>query len=366
MSVEAPLRQPSVRLEVELLTHSAVLRTAVRRAIHAAGEQLKLASGSEEPPPIETAATSGRAAIIDADMPGFTGTGLLDQVKVRREAPLAIVVSDTIRGRSIQRQLAQAGFNSVFTRPVTDHPSDLKPIAREIVEFLSTGKPADAPASKAPLPMPPSQPRRRSPGEGNGPIVRPRALVIGSSTGGPQALISLFQEFRPEHVSIPVLIVQHMPAAFTPILAEHLTRATGWPAAEATPGEALQGGQIRIAPGGRHMIVEGQRGSMTLGLTEDPPVNFCRPSADVLFLSAAATFGSALLCVVLTGMGHDGAEGVKAIKAAGGMVVAQDEATSVVWGMPGAAVATGAVDKVVPLPAMAALLRNLVGGSAAP
>ena len=178
---------------------------------------------------------------------------------------------------------------------------------------------------------------------------RPRALLIGSSTGGPQALEKLLHEIGPQMRSAPVLITQHMPATFTAILADHLSRASGMPAAEARDGEVVQNGHIYVAPGGKHMELTKQAGQAVVKLTDGPPVNFCKPAVDPFFETAAQVYGAACLGVVLTGMGHDGAAGAQHIVDAGGNVLAQDEASSVVWGMPGATAHAGVCAAVLPL-----------------
>ena len=178
---------------------------------------------------------------------------------------------------------------------------------------------------------------------------RPRALLIGSSTGGPQALEKLLQEIGPQMRSAPILITQHMPATFTAILADHLARASGMPSAEAKDGEVVQNGHIYVAPGGKHMELTKQAGQAVIKLTDGPPVNFCKPAVDPFFESAAQVYGAAALGVILTGMGHDGAAGARHIVDAGGSILAQDEASSVVWGMPGAAAQAGVCAAVIPL-----------------
>ncbi|WP_321447545.1 chemotaxis response regulator protein-glutamate methylesterase [uncultured Cohaesibacter sp.] len=178
---------------------------------------------------------------------------------------------------------------------------------------------------------------------------RPRALLIGSSTGGPQALEKLLQEIGPQMRSAPILITQHMPATFTAILADHLARASGMPSAEAQDGEVVQNGHIYVAPGGKHMELTKQAGQAVIRLTDGPPVNFCKPAVDPFFESAAQVYGAAALGVILTGMGHDGAAGARHIVDAGGSILAQDEASSVVWGMPGAAAQAGVCAAVIPL-----------------
>lgn len=189
-----------------------------------------------------------------------------------------------------------------------------------------------------------------------------RLLVIGSSTGGPQALMSFFRKL-PHPLGIPVLIVQHMPAAFTPMLAAHIGSATSWLCREASDGERLAPDEARLAPGDFHMHLAETADGLCLKLSQEPPVNFCRPAVDVLYRSAAQLVGRGTLAVIFTGMGSDGAHGAEAISKAGGTVIVQDEASSVVWGMPGAAVRTGVVKQVLPLDQLAGAVALAVRGA---
>ncbi len=192
-------------------------------------------------------------------------------------------------------------------------------------------------------------------------MVPPRIIAIGSSTGGPEALSAMLEPLAPALDRVGIVIAQHMPPMFTAILAERLGRVTGRPAREGTDGEPLKPGIIYVAPGNHHMTVV-NADNPRLQLSDTPPVHFCRPAADPLFKSVAQAFGPAALGIVLTGMGQDGAAGATAIADAGGSVIAQDEKSSVVWGMPGAAVAAGACAAMLPPPeigfAAAGLLRG--------
>jgi two-component system, chemotaxis family, protein-glutamate methylesterase/glutaminase len=190
----------------------------------------------------------------------------------------------------------------------------------------------------------------------------PRVLVIGSSTGGPQALMALVTDLGPVIDRCPVLITQHMPPTFTTILAEHLARSSRRPAHEAVDGEIVKPGQIYLAPGGRHMRVTRHGADVAIALDNGPPVNFCKPAVDPLFTSAIEIWQGGTLAVILTGMGSDGMRGGKDIVAAGGSVIAQDEATSVVWGMPGAAANAGICAAVLPLNQIAPKLVRLFAG----
>ena len=191
--------------------------------------------------------------------------------------------------------------------------------------------------------------------------VPPRVLLIGASTGGPQAIGTLLASLDAVVRRAPVLITQHMPPTFTTIFAEHLERASGHRTREACAGEPIVPGAIFLAPGGRHMRV--QRTDMPRIVLDDAaPVNFCRPAVDPLFSSAAQAWGGGTLAVILTGMGHDGSKGAAEIARAGGSIIAQDEATSVVWGMPGAVAQAGLCSAVLPLQDIAPVLARLFAG----
>jgi two-component system chemotaxis response regulator CheB len=193
-------------------------------------------------------------------------------------------------------------------------------------------------------------------------MLAPRVLLIGSSTGGPQALMTLVADIGPVIDRFPVLITQHMPPTFTTILAEHLARASRRPAHEAVEGEIVKPGRIYLAPGGRHMRVARHGADTVIALDDGPPVNFCKPAVDPLFNSAIDVWQGSIMSVILTGMGSDGMRGGKDIVAAGGSVIAQDEATSVVWGMPGAAANAGICAAVLPLNQIAPKLVRLFSG----
>src|SRR5690242_12216334 len=189
-------------------------------------------------------------------------------------------------------------------------------------------------------------------------------LAIGSSTGGPQALFNVFRALgRVERM--PVFVTQHMPATFTTILAEHLAQASGMPAAEAKDGEAVVPGRIYVAPGDFHMTVEGQGGSMVVRLNKNPPENFCRPAVDPMLRSIAKAYGNRTLFVMLTGMGQDGLKGARELVNAGSTVIAQDEASSVVWGMPGAVASAGLCTAVLPLNEIGAYVKKALMRTAA-
>jgi two-component system, chemotaxis family, protein-glutamate methylesterase/glutaminase len=193
-------------------------------------------------------------------------------------------------------------------------------------------------------------------------IAAPRVLLIGASTGGPQALNALMPQLAGVFERAPVLITQHMPPTFTTILAEHLARLSGRPAREAQDGEEVNAGTIYVAPGGKHMRVVRRDGIAVIALDDGALINFCKPAVDPLFASAAQVWGHWVLGLVLTGMGSDGLRGAQAITAAGGSVMAQDEASSVVWGMPGQVSMAGLCSAVLPLKEIAPRLSRVFAG----
>ncbi|MCA8932571.1 MAG: chemotaxis-specific protein-glutamate methyltransferase CheB [Rhodospirillaceae bacterium] len=194
---------------------------------------------------------------------------------------------------------------------------------------------------------------------------RPEVVAIGSSTGGPQALFQVIGGLA-GRVGLPILVTQHMPAAFTRVLAQQMSRQCAVDAVEPGDGDKVHPGKVHVAPGGVHMVVErGGDGRPTIRLSQAPPENFCRPSVDVMLRSLAATYGAHVLAVILTGMGTDGLKGCEQTVAAGGTVLAQNQATSVVWGMPGAVSTAGLSSDILPLEEIAPAIHRLVLNKAA-
>lgn len=189
--------------------------------------------------------------------------------------------------------------------------------------------------------------------------VVPEIIAIGSSTGGPPALFKMFEEIKTS-IKQPIVITQHMPATFTKILAEHIERISGKKTFEATDGMMVEAGKVYVAPGGYHMVLSKEKDNVFVRINSDPPENFCRPSVDPMFRSVAKIYGPKALGLVLTGMGYDGAKGAKVIVEAGGNVIAQDEATSVVWGMPGATAQLGVCCAVLPLNEISSYIKGVV------
>jgi len=189
-----------------------------------------------------------------------------------------------------------------------------------------------------------------------------KILAIGSSTGGPQALQTFLSDIK-KPIKVPVVITQHMPPTFTTILAQHLTQSTKLPCKEAADGDVLEAGKVYIAPGDFHMRIISKDGHKVIKLDQDAPVNFCRPAVDPMFDSIVSCYGADVLGVILTGMGQDGMNGCHTVVKAGGAVLAQDEKSSVVWGMPGAVSEAGLCNELLPLDQIGKRVSSiLIGG----
>jgi two-component system chemotaxis response regulator CheB len=193
---------------------------------------------------------------------------------------------------------------------------------------------------------------------------RPEIITIGSSTGGPQALFQVLRDIGP-NPGVPILVTQHMPPTFTKILAEHASRASGLLCKEAEDGEAIERGRVYIAPGDFHMLLGVSNERTVVTINQDAPVNFCRPAVDPMLKSAVELYGNRILNIILTGMGADGMLGSQAVVDAGGTVIAQDELTSVVWGMPGAVATRGLCSAVLPVDQIGGHVRKFIMRNAA-
>jgi two-component system chemotaxis response regulator CheB len=315
-------------------------------------------------------------AVLDIEMPDLDGIAALPLLLAKKRNLVVIMASTlTRRNAEISFKALSLGASDYIPKP----ESTREPAAAEIFRHDLIQKIRHL-GAKVRRPVPVASPPL-APGLDRGPsrpalapvahpqLLRrafstqpPRALLIGASTGGPQALMTLVGEIGAVIDRFPVLITQHMPPTFTTILAEHLARASHRPAHEGVDGEIVRPGRIYLAPGGRHMRVVPQGAHATIALDDGPPVNFCKPAVDPLFASAIDVWQGGILAVVLTGMGSDGMRGGKQIVAAGGSVIAQDEATSVVWGMPGAATHAGICAAVLPLGQIAPKLIQLFAG----
>ena len=311
--------------------------------------------------------------LLDIEMPVMDGMTALPKL-LEIDPGLRVIMQSTLtlKGADISLRALQMGAADYIPKPTSNRDIsgglDFKTELLEKVRALGHAKRRTPnrrprPVAASPIPMTPHTPRAPI---HSGPVVLrthnpepPDIIAIGSSTGGPQALFTLLGAMRAGTVKQPILITQHMPATFTTILGEHISRVSGWDAKEAVDGEPLVGGRVYIAPGDFHMVLEARAGNKILRLNKNPPENFCRPSVDPMLRSIAALFGKRVLVCILTGMGADGMRGGTEVVNAGGTVIAQDEASSVVWGMPGAAAHAGICSAILPLPDIAAWMMKL-------
>ncbi len=295
--------------------------------------------------------------VLDIEMPVLDGMAALPLL-LRADPSLRVIMASTLttRGADIAMRALRLGAADYVPKPSSIGSAGDDVFKREIIEKVkglarlrrrTDTSSHGTPARGTVVPL-------RAAG-----MLPARLLAIGSSTGGPQALFSLFQGLG-RTITVPVVLTQHMPATFTPILAEHITRLGAMPCNEARDGEVLRPGHIYLAPGDRHLLVESDKAALYARLSTDPPENFCRPAVDPMLRGAARACDGRVLVAMLTGMGHDGLAGTRLVVEAGGTAIAQDEATSVVWGMPGAVAQAGLCNAVLPLPGIAPKLLDLL------
>ncbi|QRM30163.1 chemotaxis response regulator protein-glutamate methylesterase [Microvirga sp. VF16] len=357
---------PGRSTRVMIVDDSAVIRGMIGRWLTEAGGFEIVATASNGRMAVDSAERSKPEIILlDIEMPEVDGLAALPLILKAHPSSKVIVISTlTQRNAEISLKCLSLGAVDYLAKPESARAAGAaNDFRRDLVEKMRalsetrTRQPrtyaALTPAAVSSLPL---SPVRSS-------ITRPQCLLIGSSTGGPRAVERVLSDMRPVLPGIPVLIVQHMPAMFTAVFAEHLQALLSIPAREARDGDAIVPGTILVAPGGRHMGVASSGGKAIIRLNDGPPENFCRPAVDVLFREAAAVYGASALAVVLTGMGSDGTHGARFLTKAGAAVIAQDEATSIVWGMPGSVVKAGLAHEVLPLESIGRSLKGLMTGA---
>jgi two-component system chemotaxis response regulator CheB len=394
MQLEAGTPRPSVTgssdpIRVMVVDDSAVVRGLVTRMLEEDPQITVVASVSNGQMALSAVERNDvEVAILDIEMPVMDGlTALPLLLKADPHIQVIMASTLTLKNAEISLKALDAGAADYIPKPTTSREItggiDFK---RDLIEKVRTlglvrrryppRTGVARPAGYVPTPIAP----RAAAVPGGAPAARPSSILsrpqgpivlrqaptetpdviaIGSSTGGPQALFSVLTALKAGNLSQPVLITQHMPPTFTTILAEHISRVSGWQAAEGQDGEIVHSGRVYIAPGDFHMTVEAKGPDKVIRLNKAPPENFCRPSVDPMLRSMAAAWGRKILTVILTGMGSDGMKGGQLVVEAGGAVIAQDEASSVVWGMPGAAANAGICSAVLPLDQIASYVLRL-------
>jgi len=374
MSVMAAARpvRGGTPVKVLVVDDSAVVRGLTRRFLEENPEIIVVATASNGKNAIDAVRQHDvNVVVLDIEMPVMDGLTAIPLI-LKAKPSVKIVMSSTLTEANavISLKALSIGASDYVAKPTSGsqiHGSnDFK---RELITKVLAlgGRPNAATAATAARPakgatdlLPRTQPGQplslRKPS-----MVTPRAIAIGSSTGGPQALEAVLRGLDAS-LAQPIFITQHMPPTFTQILAQHLARDARRTVFEAKEGQAVKPGEIYIAPGDYHMVIEGRGADLRIRLTQTERENYCRPSVEPMLRSLVDIFGPALLTVILTGMGHDGLGGARLCADKGGTVIAQDEASSVVWGMPGAVATAGVCAAVAPLGRIANLVNSFVKG----
>jgi two-component system, chemotaxis family, protein-glutamate methylesterase/glutaminase len=339
----------------------------------------------KESPPIEVvgAAIDGHAAIsmaaqlqpdiilLDINMPRKDGITALPELKeVSPRSKIVIASTATTQNAQLALKALELGASECLNMPNPKLKDDIDRFARDLVSciYALTG---NTPRNGAHFAPAPSAQRESIPSAA--PIFSPmsntphrlRALAIGSSTGGPQALAHLFKQLKGRIPHVPIFITQHMPATFTTILATNLASSSGITCKEGKEGDIVEAGRIYVAPGDYHMTLSGEGEKVTVHLNQGAMENYCRPSVEPMLRSLINVYRNQMMFVMLTGMGHDGIEAAKTLHTTGGLIVAQDKESSVVWGMPKAIADAGIAQAVLPLDNIADYIVNAFqkGGS---
>jgi len=313
---------------------------------------------------------------LDIEMPEMNGIDTLRAVQVLNAAnenlpPIGVIMLSafTKKGADITIKALENGAFDFITKPEgNDQHKNLSTLRRQLlakIRYFTSRRIA----SRNRLAIPPLKPQEEIEAKMEKPKpkapvsiithTRFKAILIGVSTGGPRALMTLLPDLC-QRIDIPVMIVQHMPPKFTESLAESLNAKTRFQVIEAKNNQTIEQRHVYIAPGGKHMLIRKKHSQISIQTNDNPPVHGCRPSVDILFQSAADVLGRDVIAVILTGMGTDGTEGLSSLKKHGVHVIAQDEASSVVWGMPGSAVRAGLVDDVQPLEKIPECIANVL------
>jgi len=294
---------------------------------------------------------------LDVEMPVMDGLATVSEIrKIDRRLPILMFSTLTSSGAGATLEALNRGASDYCTKPTGGLGASIEQLKREMLPKARALLGLDRPSVRPAAPMRKSLGIAPTGGAPGGPK-RVEIIAIGCSTGGPNALAMLIPAL-PEKLPVPVVVVQHMPPVFTRLLADRLNTQSKVHVEEAKDGSVLESGKVYIAPGDFHMVIEKCAGGGRVRLNQNAPENFCRPAVDPLFRSVAAVYPGAAIAAVLTGMGRDGTKGCDDLRRTGARIVAQDEASSVVWGMPGSVAEKGLADEILPLERVAAELAN--------
>lgn len=359
------------KIAVLIVDDSAVIRGLIRRMVEAESDMIVQDSSANGQMAVKAVQKGGiDVVVLDIDMPVMDGLTALPQI-IAASPGIQVIMASTLTTRNAETSIKAMDLGAAdyipkptSNREISGSGDTGDEFHHELIQKIRAlgERTQKSGRVKTPQKFGDAKPQQKPAAAkvsttGNALPKHPRILAVGSSTGGPQALFR-FMEDLGKDFPVPIVITQHMPATFTTILAKNITERTNIPCKEGEDGDPLLPNQALLAPGDHHMVVEGTGAFKTIRLNQDPKVNFCRPAVDPMFLSVTQRYGPDVIGVILTGMGHDGLTGGQAIVNAGGGIVAQDEATSVVWGMPGAVAEAGICNAVLPLDKIGAYVRD--------
>jgi len=364
-------------IRVMVVDDSAVVRGLITRMLEAEADISVVSSVGNGKMAVDSLARNSiEVIVLDIEMPVMDGLTALPKL-LETDKAIRVIMASTLTSRNadISLRALQAGAVDYVPKPSTSRElSGGRDFGKELVEKVRIHSEArrkvvglpkgGAVRARTVAPRPTASLAQKAKDvklRVSALKERPDIIAIGSSTGGPQALFSVLKGMYGK-VKQPIVITQHMPATFTKILAEHITRMTGWKCQEGANGMVIEAGNVYLAPGDFHMLVEASGAQKVLRLNQNEPENFCRPAVDPMLRSISQVYGHKVLSVILTGMGSDGLKGSTVVVENGGGLIAQDEPTSVVWGMPGAVAKAGICSAVLPLDDIASHVVKIAAG----
>lgn len=362
----------SGKISVAIIDDSTVIRRILQRILETDPNIEIVATGDNGMRAIEIAREhKPHAMLLDIEMPEKDGLSALPEVlQNSKETKVIMCSSLTAKGADITMKAMTLGAVECLVKPASQEDTGPdSPFAKRLKNLItslarqSLSTQQQPPVHSETKVLPESVPKTAATESytlnPNPPFAgKPDIIAIGSSTGGPQALFNVIKALGSPNV--PIVITQHMPATFTKILASHITQHTGVEAHEGEEGMLVEPGKAYVAPGGKHMMFNKDGLQLKIQLNDGPPENFCKPSVDPMIRSLMSIYNKKILCVILTGMGSDGLPSAKQLAEIGGRIVAQDKATSVVWGMPGAVATAGICHQILPLDQIGSTIKGIV------
>ncbi|MBI1301128.1 MAG: chemotaxis-specific protein-glutamate methyltransferase CheB [Alphaproteobacteria bacterium] len=366
------MNNTSLKISVAIIDDSTVIRRILQRILETDPNIEIVATGDTGVRAIEIARQhKPHAMLLDVEMPEKDGLTALPEILQNSEQTKIIMCSSlTAKGADTTMKAMANGAVECLVKPGSHEDTgpdslfakNLKNLIKSLTRHNITSQQPSIHSATKVLPQAPTgsaAPAEQYKLNTNPPFIgKPDIIAIGSSTGGPQALFNVIKAIGSP--SVPIVITQHMPATFTKILASHITQHTGVETHEGEEGMIVERGKAYVAPGGKHMMFSKEGLHLKIKLNDGPPENFCKPSVDPMIRSLMSIYNKKILCVILTGMGSDGLPSSKELAEIGGRIIAQDKATSVVWGMPGAVATAGICHEILPLDQIGSTIKRIV------